>query len=206
MTALPFVSALGPSMEMVSPRVRQHFSQPLGTRRYRGVMRRVWRRGGIRGRLAGPFLWLGKFMHTLFSDTGENVPFELENTVRALPDGRASMTWVRRFHFAAGARQFDGLVVFDPSRRTIVDWLGRTGHLEVVLHAAVEDGAIVLRSGRQWLKLWRLRLPLPRRFAGSATVREWETPDGTLQIRVTVQNPILGEFFGYEGTFREACA
>jgi hypothetical protein len=35
-------------------------------------------------------------------------------------------------------------------------------------------------------------------------VREWEGPDGTFEVNVTISNPLLGEFFGYEGFFTPA--
>jgi hypothetical protein len=48
----------------------------------------------------------------------------------------------------------------------IVDWLGKLRHLEVELHVRVEEGAVCLTSGRQWMRLGRLRVPLPRWLAG----------------------------------------
>ncbi len=80
--------------------------------------------------------------------------------------------------------------------------LSKLRHLEVELHPRVEGGAICLTSGRQWMRLGRLRMPLPRWLAGQARVCEWEEPDGTFGIRVVIHNPILGDFFGYEGSFQ----
>lgn len=202
MPLLPFQAALGTALEGATPRVREHFLQPPGTCRYRGVMRRVWRRAGWRGRLPAPLLRFGSLHGKLFADTGADVPFELENRVTALPDGRATMTWLRTFHFPSGTRQFHGIMLFEPARGVIVDWLGKARQLEVELHPQVERGAVTLRSGRQWVCLGPLRLPFPDWIAGRAHVREWEEPDGSLAVRVTIDNPLLGEFFGYEGSFR----
>ncbi|MCP3915146.1 MAG: DUF4166 domain-containing protein [bacterium] len=77
----------------------------------------------------------------------------------------------------------------------------RRGHLEVELHARVEDGALCITSGRQRVKLGPLRIPLPRWFVGEANVREWREGPDRLGIRVTIKNPILGAFFGYTGSF-----
>ena len=41
---------------------------------------------------------------------------------------------------------------------------------------------------------------------GRAQVREWEGPEGTFEVSVTISNPLLGEFFGYEGFFTPADA
>ena len=201
MTVLPFQSFLGTSMEQAAPEVQKHFLQSSGTRRYRGVMKRVWRRAGWQGRLAGPFLKIGSWTGNLFADTGTDVPFELENAVTSLPDGRASMTWDRTFYFPKATRRFKAVMVFDPERRAIIDRLGKSGHLEVELYAQVCEGAMIIQSGRQWLRLGSLRLPLPSWFAGRANVREWQEADGSLGISVTIYNRLLGDFFGYEGSF-----
>src|SRR5205814_1962993 len=122
MTRLPFEQALGTAIEGAAPAVKEHFLQPPGTQRYRGVMRRVWRCGGWRGLLVGPFLWIGSLTDKLFVNTGTDVPFELENTVTSLPDGRTEMSWSRTFHFSEGTRRFEGIMRFDPKRGVIVDW------------------------------------------------------------------------------------
>jgi hypothetical protein len=203
MTRHPFEAALGAAAEAAAPAVKAHFLQASGTRRYQGVMRRVWRRGGWQGRAAGPFLWLGNWTDLLFANTGTDVPFELEHTIVDLPDGRSTMTWARTFHFREGLRHFHGVMTYEPERSAIVDWLGKRGHVEVELHPRIEQGAITILSGRQWLKLGRFRAPIPALLAGGACIREWEEPDGSLGVCVTISNPILGEFFGYEGVFRE---
>jgi hypothetical protein len=201
---LPFEAALGSAMENAAPRVREHFLQASGTQFYRGVMRRIWRREGWRGRLAAPFLWIGLLANTLFHETGRDIPFTLENTVTNLPDGRISMTWIRRFYFRNCCRGFDAVMIFDRARGVIVDQIGLTRHLEVELHPRVHDGAMILESGRQWFRIWRWRMPVPRWFAGTAHVREYQISDTELGISVTISNPLLGNFFGYEGVFGPA--
>ncbi len=201
MTLLPYLAALGSAIEEASPKVREHFVQPSGIRRYRGVMRRVWRRAGWRGRVALISLRIGTWTDAVFAETGMNVPFELENIVNHLFDGRATMTWSRIFHFPQGTKRFHALMVFDPERGVLVDWLGESGHLEVELHPQVQDRAIVVRSGRQWLLFGPIRVPIPRLISGHARIHEWQQEDGSLGICVTLWNPLLGEFFGYEGSF-----
>lgn len=198
---LPFEAALGPGVAQASPRVREHFLQPPGTRRYRGRMTRVWRARGWRGLVSAPVLWLGSRAHLLFSETGEDVAFELENVVTAHPDGRARMTWTRTFRFPRATHVFHAVMVHDPERGLIDDRLGRRGLLEVELAPRVEHGGVVVDSRRQWLRLGRLRVPLPAWLAGHARIHEWEDAQGRLAIRVTVSNPLLGAFFGYEGSF-----
>jgi hypothetical protein len=201
MSVVPFGPALGAAFEALPPRLREHFLQPPGTCRYRGVMRRVWRRGGWQGALLRPVLWLASFSDKLLAQTGENVPFEMEHTVTPLPDGRATMTFDRQFHFPGRTRRFSALWVLDPAAEKILDLLGKDRRLEVELDLEVEEGIVMVRSGRQWVRLGPLRLHRPVWLSGLAEVREWERADGDLEVCVTISNPLLGAFFGYEGSF-----
>jgi hypothetical protein len=204
MPKLIFQAALGPAIDATSPGVREHFLQPPGVRHYRGVMRKVWRRDGARGLLAALFLRAGSLTGTLFSDTGEDVGFLLENEVTLLDDGWTRMRWSRTFYFPQGIRKFDAVMRFDEARNVIVDHFGKRGRMEVDLHPRVEQGAMVIESGRQIVRLGWLRVPMPRLFSAQARIREWEEGDGKFRISVTLHNPLLGDFFGYEGSFARA--
>ena len=203
MILLPFQTELGAAVESAAPLVQEHFFQSNGTRRYSGTMTRVWRCNGWQGAVARPFLWFASLSKTLFAETGVNVPFELENIVTAQADGRATMSWIRTFRFPRRIRQFPASMCYDPDREVIVDLLGRGSRLEVELHASVDNGAVVVESGRQRLCIGRWRIAIPRCLRGNAHACEWQASDDTLGICVTISNPLVGEFFGYEGTFSE---
>jgi uncharacterized protein DUF4166 len=203
-TALPFEAAMGRAFRDLAPAVRAHAAPATGRRRVVGVMRSVWhRRGGWRGLAAAIGLRLAACTQTLFPDVGEEVPFEMENTVVRLADGGLAVTWNRTFRFPRRERRFEALMTYEPGRDAVVDLLGADHGLEVELHPAAEDGAIVLRSGRQWRRIGRVRVRLPAWLVGRATVRVWDAGGERLGVRVTVTNAILGDFFGYEGTFHE---
>lgn len=200
----PFAAALGPAAQRLDPIVRRQFLLPPGRWRCRGVMRRVWRRGGWAAALSQPFLCLATLTDQLFPETGEHVPFELVNDVSVRRDGRMGMTWQRTFHFGRQRRQFDELTFFDEKRGLVVVRVGRTRHLEAELHVRVEDGGVTLTSGRQWLRLGPIRIRLPKISVGRAEVRAWCPREGRLAISVTIHNPLLGAFIGYEGDFDAA--
>ncbi|MFL5735254.1 MAG: DUF4166 domain-containing protein [Chloroflexia bacterium] len=204
MNRSPFIDALGQDLDRASSGVKQHFSQSEGVHLYRGTMRNVWRRDGWQGLLARPFLWLGSLSDNLFPETGTDVPFELENSISDLPDGRTAMRWSRTFYFKHITRRFYACMVFDAEKGVIVDLLGKDGKLEVELCPRIEHGSLCITSRRQWMKLGPLQLRVPPWFAGEAHVREWDEPGGTFGISVTIHNPLLGPFFGYQGTFAEA--
>ena len=200
----PFEWALGEAVHTLAPKVREHVLQPPGSEvTYRGRMR-VWRDAGWRWRIAGWLLRQGVPARTMFPETGEDVEFEMRHRVESHSDGSLSMTWIRTFHFARVRRRFDALMRFHDDRRAVVDWFGGLGLLQVELSPEVVDGAIVVTSGREWLRLGPLRIPIPGCFQGRPHVREWQEPDGTLRIRVAIHNPILGQFFGYEGSYLRA--
>jgi hypothetical protein len=202
----PFRQALGTDLERVAPLVRLHFAPPPGIHRYEGVMTRVWRAVGVRRWLTAPFLWIGRGMHTLFPETGTNVPFAIVNHVYRGADGVMRMTFDRTFRFAHVERRFVATVHYDAVGGQLLDVLGRPGHLLVELVPAIEGRGMTLGSRRQWITPfgWSIRIPVPRVLAGDATIQEWQEGESSLGIRVTISNPLFGAFFGYEGRFHSA--
>lgn len=198
----PFTASLGGLLHTLPGPLREHFGMSRGTKLFEGTMMRIWRREGLPGLLAFPTLWIGSRLDLLFTETGSGIPFRLENRVYETADGQVRMDWIREFSFPSASRRFAAVMRYEEGRG-IVDDLGRRGSLEVELHPEVDGAALVIRSGRQWLRLRRLRIPIPAFLAGEARVREWVAEGATYGIRVEVWNPLLGCVFGYEGTFRE---
>lgn len=193
----PFVAVLGADIQEAAPAVRAHLSQTAGTRRYRGVLRRYWRHGGLPGRVVAAALGMGAWAGILARRDDAEPPFELECRVAQRPDGRDSLIWTRTFHFRRGTRRFAGTLSAAPERRAVVDTLGGW-RVEVELVPRVAGDAVVLASGRQWLRLGAVRLGLPRRLFGWAVIQEWEERDGRIGLRLSVHHPLLGAYLGYE--------
>ncbi len=202
MTHNPFTRALGQDLDTLPPAIREHFGMTEGTRHYKGTMTRIWRRPGLRGLLAAPVLRLAAAADILFADTGEDVGFSLRHRV-VQDEGGPTMVWSREFRFPKVTRRFDAVMQYKEERECIVDWLGGKGGMEVELHARPIDRGIEIESGKQWLRIGRANLPLPGWIAGKATIREWIDDEKQQRIRVVVSNPILGDFFGYEGSFAQ---
>jgi uncharacterized membrane protein YphA (DoxX/SURF4 family) len=199
----PFAAALGPRLDLLAPAVRAHFAPATEVRRYQGVMNRVWRAAGIRRAVSAPFLWMGCRLDSLFPETGSAIPFEVINRLAPGRDGVLRMRLDRRFHFPGVERHFDAVVRYDHKSGVLHDEIGRGGRVLAELVPAVDGGAMVLRSRRQWITAFggRLRIPLPRLLTADATIREWQESAAALGISVTISNLLLGPFFGYEGTF-----
>jgi len=199
----PFAMALGEDLHLTAPLVRAHLTPRPGVYRYEGIMTTVWRVEGLRRWLTAPFLWAGSWMHTLFPETGEEVPFEIVNRLVGGADGVARMTFERTFRLPGVERRFEATMRYDATRDIILDALGRPPHLLVELVSTAEGGGITLRTRRQWLTPFglALRIPLPRVLVGEATIEEWQESELSLGIRVTISNRLFGRFFGYEGVF-----
>lgn len=199
----PFASALCEELQLAAPLVREHLAPGPGVHCYRGIMKAVWRASGARRWLTAPFLWIGARVHTLFPETGAQVSFEIVNRLFPGPDGAARMTFERAFSFPNAERRFEATMRYDTRKKVILDSLGRGGFLLVELHPTLDQNAITIRSGRQWILLpgLPLRIRLPRLLAGEAMIREWQENETQLGIRVVISNAVFGEFFGYEGTF-----
>ncbi len=197
----PFRMALGDALDALPEKIRAHFDADRGSTRFKGTMTRVWRRRGLRGRLAGIPLWIAARLHTLFPETGENIPFELSHALELNRSGARSMTLSRTFHFPSNDRRFEGEIIFDPTRKTMIYHLGAARRLEVEMDVHTRNGEMRALSGRQWFHLLGLRLPIPHLLAGRALGREWQRSDGTLCVHVVISNLLLGEVCGFEGTF-----
>jgi hypothetical protein len=108
------------------------------------------------------------------------------------------MVWQRTLRDGRGSGGQIGVMRFDPRSGALVDTIGPRRAIRVELIPSVEDGALSLVSGRQWLRVAGIPLPLPRALVGSARVREREEADGRIVLSLAVSHPWLGEYAGYE--------
>ena len=194
--------ALGDDFERLHPMVRERFGldsrqgvAAVGT----GVMAEVWR-GPL---YTVPFLWVGTRRNVMFPETGEDVPFTVENYAYLDPYDRETVTWVRTFDLDGRTRRFDATMIYSEERDRVVDYLGTHQHLAVDIDLSVSDrGGMRLRTGAQRLYAGPLGVDFPLALSGVADVHEWYDDDAeTYRIEVAVSNPYLGPLFGYRGTF-----
>ena len=195
-----FRRALGADFDRLHPELQRRFGVDgathvgcVGT----GVMDRVWRGAAF----TAPFLHLGTLRHVLFPETGEQVPFTIENYAYTDSYGRPTLTFVRTFQVSPHRRRrFDATMVWSEQRGVLVDYLGTHQHLAVDLHLGVDvTGALTIRSGA-----YRSRsgLRCPATLTGEARLREWyDEGTGRFGIQVAVTNHRFGPLFGYRGWF-----
>ncbi|MBP1990325.1 DUF4166 domain-containing protein [Paenibacillus eucommiae] len=198
-----YEQALGSDFTKLHPKIQERFSLH-STRQEasigRGVMSRIW----MNRCCAFPFLHLGSRRNLMFPQTGRNVPFEVENYTYQDTYGREVVTWNRTFRFPNRIRRFDATMIYSEKRGTIVDYLGNHQHLAVDIEvSAANNGGIRIRSGEQrFYENW-LQFRFPLMLSGTADVCEWyDDVRQQYYISVDVRNRLLGQIFGYEGTFQ----
>ncbi len=182
---------LGDDFAALHPRLRTYFgSIPDG---FEGVGAGSYRSAGLRVRALRPVFTVLGWWRIAFAEFGEDVPFTVRNVART--DGELSAA--RTFAFANATRTMRDVMRADGGG--IVDRLGAGGFLEVELALEVSAGRLRMESGRLALRLWRLRVPLPRIVRVSLV--EEALPSGVQHVDVRMRAPLLGEIYGYTGTF-----
>lgn len=164
----------------------------------RGIMAEVWK-----GRFyTEPFLRIGAHRRIMFPETGQNIPFTIENYAFVDQFGREAVSWIRTFT-SRRTRRFDAYMIYSAARRRIVDYLGSHEHLAVDIDLSVdEQGGLRLRSGAQRFYEGAIAFSFPMLFSGIADVREWyDDTTQQFQIAVDVRNRTWGPLFGYRGSF-----
>ncbi|MFG3252929.1 DUF4166 domain-containing protein [Streptomyces sp. NPDC048172] len=197
-----FQRALGADFDRLHPQLRRRFAVGLDSGEScvgRGVMDRVWHRGGW----VRPFLAVGASRHILVPSAGRDIPFTIENVPYLDSYGRETVTFVRTFAFPRGARRFDATMVYSEERDRVVDYLGTHQHLATDLEFSVDaHGALVIRSGEHRFREGRIDARVPHLVGADARVREsYDDMAGRFRISVTVANRHFGPLFGYEGSF-----
>jgi len=164
--------ALGSDFAKLHPQIQRRFGfssqdrlASIGT----GVMEKIWH-GPL---YTLPFLYVGAWRRIMFPESGENIPFQIENYSYLDPLGRETVTWIRTFR-ARRLRRFDAYMIYSEERRCVVDYLGTHQHLAVDIDLKVDpNGGLRLRSGAQRFYEGLVGFTFPLLFSGVADVCEW---------------------------------
>lgn len=157
-----------------------------------------------RGALALPVLAVMPARNLLFPESGTDVPFTVTTAGYRTAAGHEALTTVREFDFGDRCRRFDSLTVWDDANGRLLDFLGTGGHVVSELQPRVEDGALVVAGGRQWVRLAGRYVRLPWPLAVDVTVRDRYDPAGEcFEVTATVESALAGHVLGYRGTFTQ---
>lgn len=189
----PYRQALGKRASALHPRLESYFSPlpPGRVGRGRGVLTRVGTRSRLRA-LMRPLRARG----AVYTGWAHDVPFDVTNRGE---DGEVIAE--RRFHAPEGDWVMRDRVRLAGEGR-VEDLIGDPPTLSAVFDVAVDSGALVLRSRDTTLRLGRVRLRIPRPMAPRIRLEERFLDElDRQQVALTVDMPVLGRIYEYEGTF-----
>ncbi|MFC7072637.1 DUF4166 domain-containing protein [Halovenus rubra] len=151
-----------------------------------------------------PALYAMTARDMLFPEAGEDVRFAV-TTVGYELNGHEAMTTRRVFNFEDTRRRFDSVTVWDAENERLLDYLGRGGPIVTELHPRVENEALVVEAGRQWLHRKGQYLSLPDVMAAGVEVRDrYDEAGEQYHVLATVKNPLAGHILSYRGSFTQA--
>ncbi len=194
----PYEAALGDVLVDLHPRLRAYFAAiPAGHHGYgRGIFTIV----GTPRRWLWPILWLLSRQGVLFPVWERNVPFTVINRPTIDTQGRAAVAAVRSFQLETGHRRMIDAITAEPEG--LVDHLGVHRRYVATLTANVVDGAMHLMSTRVAVRVGGLRVGLPWLCAPRVTLTErFDSATDTQHVAVTIDAPLLGRLYEYEGSF-----
>jgi hypothetical protein len=202
----PFDPIFGYFLDVLPPVFREQFLLTPEARqqvRLEGIMD-VWHRPRW---LAPVFGLLGR-AGILIAQTGRDIPTNA--IIVAGRDGSGAP--YHRFERTLGFKQpahFVSTTTFDKQAGLLVDHAGPAGLLQVFWHARFEPpGTFVHAAGGYALGRGNRRLRLPAAAgrllmgAGRFVQRVDEARPDTIHLDFTINFPVLGDIFGYRGTFR----
>jgi Domain of unknown function (DUF4166) len=174
----------------------------------RGKMHRIWRRP----RWLDPLFKALGGARILVPETGSNVPTVLRVLARRNSAGRPYHVWYRTFWFPNHRPvPFPTTIVYDPAIDHVVDLVGPKNMLYMVWKARfTPPGTFTLNTHSIAIRLMGRRIWLPRlvwRWALGVVrfvQRVDENQDDTVHVELIISHPLLGDFFGYNGTFQVA--
>lgn len=151
-----------------------------------------------------PALYAMASRNLLFPEAGKTVPFSVTTFGCRTDGGDEALVTRREFAFPRRRRRFDSLTVWDDENERLLDFLGTGGLLVSELFPRVEAGALVVESGRQWLRRDDSYHRLPGPLAASVEVRDrFDETDEQYHVLATVENTLAGHVMSYRGAFTQ---
>ncbi len=189
MTQSVYERVLGSEIELLVPELRHYF----GGGDHVGMGSGVFEVAGCRVPILRPLLAYLARQRILFPEFARDVPFDIVNSPRE--DG--SLDAIRTFHLPGRDRPLEDTMRVIGGH--LHDFMGRSRGFEVRLAVTIEDGFLQMRSDRQWMRVFGVRIRIPQ--LAKVTVSEsWA--DGRQHVDVRLRTPLLGDWFRYAGSFR----
>lgn len=193
----PYLRALGAQRRQLHPALGEYFSAvPRG---HHGIGEGVFERIGTPRRWLWPLLRMLERSGVVHAGWHHDVPFTVRNRTLA---GKAISA--RNLHLPGGDWTMKDAVCVLPRGR-VLDQIGEPVTLAVAFDVSVDGDALALRSTTVGVRLGRIRITVPGFLAPVVRLRESaEKQAGRQRVSLTVDLPILGRLYEYEGTFSYA--
>ncbi len=165
----------------------------------RGVMEKIWNGN----KLAVFALKLLSKSNILFPRVGENIPYEIHNYPYKDPIGREVHSMNRVFYFSNEEQRFDGTALYSSKKKHIIEYLGLDHRMVFEMGLGVEgNGAIRFTSGRQFIFILGLQIPVPWFIRGDIELLEWyDDEEQRFGLDLQVKSKLFGPLFGFNGWF-----
>jgi hypothetical protein len=164
----------------------------------KGVMDTIWNGNKI----AVFVLKLLSKSNILFPRTGENIEYEIHNYPYIDSFNREVHSMNRIFYFPDEQQRFDGTATYSESKKHIVEYLGLDHRMVFEMALSAENGAIRFKSGRQFLFIAGLKIPVPKLVRGNIDLIEWyDDEQQKFYLDLKVNSVLFGPLFGFTGWF-----
>jgi hypothetical protein len=138
----------------------------------------------------------------LFPRTGENIEYEIHNYPYIDSFNREVHSMNRIFYFPDEQQRFDGTATYSESKKHIVEYLGLDHRMVFEMALSAENGAIRFKSGRQFLFILGLKIPVPKLVRGNIDLIEWyDDEQQKFYLDLKVNSVLFGPLFGFTGWF-----
>lgn len=157
-----------------------------------------------RGTHVLPVLYAMTTQNLLFPESGHDINFTIMTVGFRDETGHEVLATLREFTFEETTRRFDSLTVWDADNERLLDFLGTDGLLVAELHPHVEKGALVVETGRQWLRLGDRYVPVRGPLAVDVEVRDrYNAADDRYHVSAVIENTLAGHVLSYRGAFTQ---
>lgn len=188
MTASIFRRALGDDFARLHPQLQHYFDPPDGV-----TGEGIFDEAGSRLRWLSPVWRMLARFGLLFPEYGTGVPF----TVRMVPLASDRVATTRSLRFATGAREVSDETHLVAGR--LIDVHARGRILVHMLPRVLDDGSLVMTAAATRLRVASVLLRVPT--VPITLTQRWDEARQQFRIDVSLRLPLLGEVFGYRGSF-----
>jgi len=165
----------------------------------KGVMKKIWNGN----KLAVFVLKILSKRNILFPRIGENIEYEIHNYPYKDKQNREVHSMNRVFYFSDEEQRFDGTALFSERKNHIVEYLGLDHSMIFEMGLMAEkDGAIKFTSGKQFIFMFGLKIPVLSFLRGDIELLEWyDDKEKKFYLDLKVVSKLFGPLFGFSGWF-----